>query len=63
MFQSYISDPDVRSNNVNDAAEDDISVGCTLFGFGIRYQTNFLAAQPIKVEFTINGAVALIIKG
>ena len=46
----YISDHDFRSTNVNDAGEDDSTLGHNLYVFDIRYQRNLEAAQPIKVE-------------
>ena len=52
ILQSYISDPDLRSSNVR--ADD---VGYMLYVFVIRYQQNFTASQPFKVEFEFDGVV------
>ena len=46
ILQPYIYQEDFRSSNV--AAND---VGYNLYVFDIRYQKNYTAAQPIKVEF------------
>ena len=52
IVQPYISDDDFRSSNVR--ADD---VGYNLYVFDTRYQQNFTASQPNKVEFKIDGVV------
>ena len=52
ILQPYISDENFRSSN---ARADD--VGYNLYIFDIRYQQNFKASQPIKVEFIFDGVV------
>ena len=52
ILRTYISDDDFRSSN---AASND--VGYNLNVFDIRYQKNFTASQPIKVEFKFDGVV------
>ena len=54
----YISDHDFRSSNVRVA-----DVGYNLYVFDIRYQQNFTASQPIKVEFKFDGVVPNVING
>ena len=54
ILQSYISDDDSSSTNVR--ADD---VGYNLYVFEIRYQQNFTASQPIKVEFKFDGVVPI----
>ena len=46
MFQPYITDDGFRCSNVR---TDDVSY--KLYVFDIRYQQNFTASRPIKVEF------------
>ena len=46
ILQPYISQEDLRTSNI--AVND---VGYNLYVFDIRYQKNYTAAQPIKVEF------------
>ena len=58
ILQPYISDDDFRSSNVR--ADD---VGYNLYVFDIRYQKNFTASQPIKVEFKFDGVVPNDING
>ena len=58
ILQPYISEEDFRSSNV--AAND---VGYTLYVFDIRYQKNYTASQPIKVEFKFDGVVPNNVKG
>ena len=58
ILQPYISDDDFRSSNVR---VDD--VGYNLYVFDIRYQKNFTASQPIKVEFKFDGVVPNDING
>ena len=49
IIQPNISDDDCRSSN---AGVDE--VGYNLYAFDIRYQQNFTASQPIKVEFNFD---------
>ena len=46
----YKTDHDFRSINVDDAGEEDESIGFNLDVFDMRYQKNLEAAQPIKIE-------------
>ena len=57
-LQPYISEEDFRSSNA--AAND---VGNNLYIFDIRYQKNYTASQPIKVEFKFVGLVPNIVNG
>ena len=52
ILQPYISHDDFRSSNVR---VDD--VGYNLYVFDVRYQQDFTASQPIKVEFKFDGVV------
>ena len=52
ILQAYMSNTDVRSSNVR---VDD--VGSRLYVFDKRYQQNFTASQPVKVEFQLNGNI------
>ena len=52
ILQPYISEEDFRTSNVRAA-----DVGYNLYVFDIRYQKNYTASQPIKVEFKIDGVV------
>ena len=52
ILQPYISEEDFRSSN---AAANDVCYN--LYVFDIRYQKNYTASQPIKVEFKFNGFV------
>ena len=52
ILQPYISDDDFRSSKVR---VDD--VGYNFYVFDIKYQQNFIASQPIKVEFKSDGVV------
>ena len=52
ILQPYKSDDDFRSSNIR---VDD--VGYSLYVFDKRYQQNFTASQPIKIEFKIDGVV------
>ena len=56
--QPYITEDDFRSSNV--AAND---VDYNLYVFDIRYQKNYTAAQPMKVEFKFEGLVPNNING
>ena len=58
ILQPYITDEDFRSSNVT--AND---VGYNLFVFDIRYQKDYTASQPIKVELKFNGIVPNIVIG
>ena len=58
ILQPYISEEDFRSSNV--AAND---VGYNLYVFDIRYQKNYTASQPIKVEFKFDGVVPNNVNG
>ena len=58
ILQPYISEEDFRSSNA--AAND---VGYNLYVFDIRYQKNYTASQPIKVEFKFDGVVPNNING
>ena len=52
ILQPYISEEDFRSSN---AAANDVSYN--FYVFDIRYQKNYTASQPIKVEFKFDGVV------
>ena len=52
ILQPYISEEDFRTSNVRAA-----DVGYNLYVFDIRYQKNYTAFQPIKVEFKFDGVV------
>ena len=58
ILQPYISDNDYRSSNVT---VDDVDFN--LYVFNKRYQKNFTASQPIKVEFEFDGFVPNDING
>ena len=58
ILQPYISQEDFRTSNV--AAND---VGYNLYVFDIRYQKNYTASQPIKVEFKFDGVVPNNVNG
>ena len=58
ILQPYVSEDDFRSSNVR--ADD---IGYTLYVFEIRYQQNFTASQPIKLEFIFNKFVPNDING
>ena len=58
ILQPYISEEDFKSSNV--AAND---VGYNIFVIDIRYQKNYTASQPIKVEFKLDDAVPNIVIG
>ena len=57
VLQPYISDDAFRASNTRVD-----KVGYNLYVFDIRYQQNFTAAQPIKVEFKFNGVVPIGVK-
>ena len=57
ILEPYISDNDYRSSN------DGNNIGHNLYVFDIRYQKNFESAQPIKVEFKLNGVAPAGIYG
>ena len=52
ILQPYITEEDFRTSNVRAA-----DVGYNLYVFDIRYQKNYTASQPIKVEFKFDGVV------
>ena len=52
ILQAHISHHDFRSSNVR--ADD---VGYNFYVFDIRYQQNFTASQPIRVELNFDGVV------
>ena len=52
ILEPYVSDDDFRSWNAGV-----VELGCNLYVFDIRYQQNFTASQPIKVEFKFDGVV------
>ena len=58
ILQPYISEQDFRTSN--DRAAD---VGYNLYVFDIRYQKNYTASQPIKVEFIFDGLVPNNVNG
>ena len=58
ILQPYISEEDFRTSNVRAA-----DVGYNLYVFDIRYQKNYTAAQPIKVEIKFDGVVPNNING
>ena len=58
ILQPYISQEDFRSSNA--AAND---VGYNLYVFDIRYQKDYTASQPIKVEFKFDGVVPNNVNG
>ena len=58
ILQPYISDHDFRCSNIRV----DI-IGYNLYVFDIRYQQNFTAPQPVKVEFKFDGVVAIDLNG
>ena len=58
ILQPYVSDDKFRSSNVR---VDDIRY--KLYVFDIRYQQNFIASQPIKVEFMFDGVVSNDLNG
>ena len=52
ILQPYISEEDFRTSNVRAA-----DVGYNLYVLDIRYQKNYTASEPIKVEFKFDGLV------
>ena len=58
ILQPYISEEDFRTSNVRAA-----DVGYNLNVFDIRYQKNYTASQPIKVEFKFDGVIPNIVIG
>ena len=58
IVQPYVSEQDFRSS---DARAD--YFGSILYLFDIRYQKNFTASQPIKVEFKFDGVVLNDVNG
>ena len=57
ILQPYITE-DFRTSNVRAA-----DVGYNLYVFHIRYQKNYTASQPIKVEFKFDGVVPNNVNG
>ena len=57
VLQPFISEKDFRSSNDGD------DIGCNIHVFDMRYQKNFQSAQPIKVEFKLDGVVPADIYG
>ena len=58
ILKPYISDHDFRSSDVR---ADDVCYN--LHVFDVRYQQNFTASQPIKVEFKLDGVVPSDVNG
>ena len=58
ILQPYISEENFRTFNAS--AND---VGYNLYVFDIRYQKNYTASQPIKVEFKFDGVVPNNVNG
>ena len=58
VLQRHISEEDFRTLNVSAA-----DVGYNLYVFDIRYQKNYTASQPIKVEFKFVGVVPNNVNG
>ena len=57
ILQPYISDDDFRSSNAG------IEICHKLCVFDIRYQQDFTAPQPMKIEFKFDGVVPNDING
>ena len=58
ILQPYISEEDFRTSNVGAA-----DVGYNMYVFDVRYQKNYIASQPITVEFKFDGVVPNIVNG
>ena len=58
ILQPYISEEDFRTSNIRAA-----DAGYNLYVFDIRYQKNYTASQPIKVECKIDGLVPYNVNG
>ena len=58
ILQPFISEEDFRTSNVRAA-----DVGYNLYVFDIRYQKNYTASQPIKIEFKFDGVVPNNVNG
>ena len=58
ILQPYISEEIFRTSNVRA-----VDVGYNLYVFDIRYQKNYTASQPNKVEFKLDGVVPNDIHG
>ena len=58
ILQPYVSEEDFKSSN---AAANDVDYN--LYVFDIRYQKNYTAFQPNKVEFKFNGVVPNDVNG
>ena len=58
ILQLYISEDNFRSSNVAT-----IDVGYKIYVFDIRYQKDYTASQPIKVEYIFDGVVFINVNG
>ena len=58
ILQPYRIDDDFISSNAGV-----VELGYNIYVFDIRYQQNFAASQPIKVEFKFDGVVPNDING
>ena len=58
FLQPLRTEEDFRTSNVRAA-----DVGYNLYVFDIRYQKNYTASQPIKVEFKFDGFVPNMVNG
>ena len=58
MLQPYISYDDFRSSKAGV-----VQIGYNLYVTDIRYEKNFTAAQPIKVELKFDGVVLNYVNG
>ena len=58
IFQPYISEEDFRTSNVRA-----VDVGYNLYVFDKRYQKNYTASQPIKMEYKFNGVTSSDVNG
>ena len=58
ILQPYISEEEFRTSNLRAA-----DVGYNLYVFDVRYQKNYTASQPIKVEFKFDGLVPINVNG
>ena len=51
ILQPFLSEHDFRSSNDGD------NIGYSLYAFDIRYQKSFESAQPMKVDFKVDGLI------
>ena len=58
ILQPHISKDVFRSSNAGV-----VELGCTFFLLDIRYQQNFTASEPVKVEFKFDGVVPNDVNG